>query len=256
EDGNPARANIKQALGSGFNSLVHSLCAMSALRRSGLRTASTATKPCQGDSSEVYLITSSIHTDHRGTMVLATLFNESTAWPIVVRHESEKTTWPIMRVVGRTVTESYGSELRYYSSELSSGLALYRPMASADNTSGPAPQRKERCTIQCALSLKEEKSSYLRAVLSTTSISSHARSVNNSGFVQNSVSLTPYVPPSKTDYEILFQPLFDKYFNPTPRAVSLVLAAVAALRAVDSAGLPSSTTIDQDVPSASTSPTI
>ncbi|GKF41525.1 hypothetical protein Tco_0124867 [Tanacetum coccineum] len=30
---------------------------------------------------------------------------------------------------------------------------------SADKTSGPAPQRKERCTLQCALSLKEEKSS-------------------------------------------------------------------------------------------------
>ncbi|GJS76036.1 hypothetical protein Tco_0725917 [Tanacetum coccineum] len=45
-------------------------------------------------------------------------------------------------------------------------------------SAGPVPQRKERCTLQCALSLKEEKSSYLRAVLSTTFISSHARSVN------------------------------------------------------------------------------
>ncbi|GJU66610.1 retrovirus-related pol polyprotein from transposon TNT 1-94 [Tanacetum coccineum] len=32
-------------------------------------------------------------------------------------------------------------------------------MASADNTLGPAPQRKERCTLQCTLSSKEEKSS-------------------------------------------------------------------------------------------------
>ncbi|GJU88755.1 hypothetical protein Tco_1301178 [Tanacetum coccineum] len=30
---------------------------------------------------------------------------------------------------------------------------------SADNTSGPVPQRKQRCTLQCALSSKEEKSS-------------------------------------------------------------------------------------------------
>ncbi|GKD58423.1 hypothetical protein Tco_1295932 [Tanacetum coccineum] len=30
---------------------------------------------------------------------------------------------------------------------------------SADDTSGPAPQRKEKCTIRCALSSKEEKSS-------------------------------------------------------------------------------------------------
>nr|GEU99096.1 integrase, catalytic region, zinc finger, CCHC-type, peptidase aspartic, catalytic [Tanacetum cinerariifolium] len=77
EDGNPARANIKQALGSGFNSLVYSFCALSTLRRFGLRTASTAAKPCQGDSLEFYLITGSIYTDQRGTVVLATLFNES-----------------------------------------------------------------------------------------------------------------------------------------------------------------------------------
>ncbi|GJZ11510.1 hypothetical protein Tco_0546269 [Tanacetum coccineum] len=40
-----------------FNSLVHSLRALSTLRRSGLRTASTVVKPCQGYSSEFYLIT-------------------------------------------------------------------------------------------------------------------------------------------------------------------------------------------------------
>ncbi|GJU96926.1 hypothetical protein Tco_1326197, partial [Tanacetum coccineum] len=40
-----------------FNSLVHSLRALSTLRRSGLRTASAAAKPCQGDSLEFYLIT-------------------------------------------------------------------------------------------------------------------------------------------------------------------------------------------------------
>ncbi|GJT59332.1 14-3-3 protein [Tanacetum coccineum] len=33
-------------------------------------------------------------------------------------------------------------------------------MASVDISSGPVPQRKERCTLQCALSSKEEKSSY------------------------------------------------------------------------------------------------
>nr|GEV61886.1 hypothetical protein [Tanacetum cinerariifolium] len=60
-----------------FNSLVHSSHALSALRRSGLRMASTAAKPCQGHSSKFYLITDSIHTDQRGTVVLATLFNES-----------------------------------------------------------------------------------------------------------------------------------------------------------------------------------
>ncbi|GJX39276.1 reverse transcriptase domain-containing protein [Tanacetum coccineum] len=70
----------------------------------------------------------------------------------------------------------------------------------------------------------------------------------SSGLVQNPVSPTPYVPPSKKDYEILFQLLFDEYFNPPPRAVSPDPVAVAAPRAVDPADSPSSTTIDQDVP--------
>nr|GEW89469.1 hypothetical protein [Tanacetum cinerariifolium] len=96
-------------------------------------------------------------------------------------------------------------------------------MASADNTSVVSPQSKERCTLQCVLSLKEEKASYLRAVLSTTSISSHARSVNNSrpdpqlltpgtissGFVPQPPSPTPNVPPTKNDWDTLLYPMFD-----------------------------------------------
>ncbi|GJT43086.1 hypothetical protein Tco_0951801 [Tanacetum coccineum] len=46
------------------------------------------------------------------------------------------------------------------------------------------------------------------------------------------------------DYEILFQLLFDEYFNPPPRAVSPDPVTVAAPRAVDPADSPSSTTID------------
>ncbi|GJU08888.1 hypothetical protein Tco_1125318 [Tanacetum coccineum] len=46
-----------------FNSLVHSLRALSTLRCSGLRTASTAAKPCQEDSSEFCLITCRILDD-------------------------------------------------------------------------------------------------------------------------------------------------------------------------------------------------
>nr|GEY92156.1 hypothetical protein [Tanacetum cinerariifolium] len=46
----------------GFNSLAHSLRALSALRRFSLRTTSTAAKPCQGDSLEFYLITGRIPT--------------------------------------------------------------------------------------------------------------------------------------------------------------------------------------------------
>ncbi|GKA60093.1 hypothetical protein Tco_0759406 [Tanacetum coccineum] len=53
---------------------------------------------------------------------------------------------------------------------------------------------------------------------------------------------------------LCFQPLFDEYFNPPPSVVSPVLA-VAAPEPVDSTGTPSSTKIDQDTPSLSTSQT-
>nr|GEW05301.1 hypothetical protein [Tanacetum cinerariifolium] len=50
----------------------------------------------------------------------------------------------------------------------------------------------------------------------------------SSRLIQNPVSPTPYVLPSKKDYEILFQPLFDEYFIPPPRTISLDPVAVAA----------------------------
>ncbi|GJV84046.1 retrovirus-related pol polyprotein from transposon TNT 1-94 [Tanacetum coccineum] len=76
----------------------------------------------------------------------------------------------------------------------------------------------------------------------------------SSGLVQNISSLTPYVPPTKNDWKILFQPMFDEYLSPPP-SVDLQVPAVIAPEPVVSTGTPSSTTIDQDAPSTSTSQT-
>ncbi|GJT56146.1 retrovirus-related pol polyprotein from transposon TNT 1-94 [Tanacetum coccineum] len=65
---------------------------------------------------------------------------------------------------------------------------------------------------------------------------------------------TPYVPPTKKDWDTLFQPMFDEYLNPPPSVASPV-PAVVALDPVDSIDTPSSTTFDQDAPSSSTSQT-
>nr|GEW25149.1 hypothetical protein [Tanacetum cinerariifolium] len=74
------------------------------------------------------------------------------------------------------------------------------------------------------------------------------------GLVQNLVSSKLYVPPSKKDYDILCQPLFEEYFQPPSRVVSHMLSAAAQLFD-DTTGTPSPTIIVQDVPSVSTSPT-
>ncbi|GKA43677.1 retrovirus-related pol polyprotein from transposon TNT 1-94 [Tanacetum coccineum] len=71
------------------------------------------------------------------------------------------------------------------------------------------------------------------------------------GLVPNPVSQQPCIPPNKDDWDHLFQPIFDEYFNPPSISVSPVQEVVAP-RAVDLADSHVSTSIDQDAPSLST----
>ncbi|GJR93352.1 retrovirus-related pol polyprotein from transposon TNT 1-94 [Tanacetum coccineum] len=81
----------------------------------------------------------------------------------------------------------------------------------------------------------------------------------SSGLVPNPTLSTPFVPPTRTDWDTLFQPLFDALFNPSPSVVSpdpkvvALVLKVVALAPTDSTGTPSSTIIDQDAPSLSSS---
>nr|GEV83975.1 uncharacterized mitochondrial protein AtMg00810-like [Tanacetum cinerariifolium] len=68
--------------------------------------------------------------------------------------------------------------------------------------------------------------------------------------VPNLVSQQPCIPPNRDDWDHLFQPMFDEYFNPPTFVVSPVLVA-AAPRVVDLADSLLSTSIDQDAPLAS-----
>ncbi|GJX32130.1 integrase, catalytic region, zinc finger, CCHC-type containing protein, partial [Tanacetum coccineum] len=83
----------------------------------------------------------------------------------------------------------------------------------------------------------------------------------SSGLVPNPPPSTPFVPPSRTDWDMLFQPLFDELLNPPPSVdhptpeVVAPIDEVAALVPVVSTGSPSSTIVDQDAPSPSNSQT-
>ncbi|GJT44471.1 hypothetical protein Tco_0953186, partial [Tanacetum coccineum] len=112
---------------------------------------------------------------------------------------------------------------------ISSSLALQRHMASADNTSGPVPQSKERCTLQCALSLEEEKSSWL---------------------VPNHDPAISYVPPTNKELELLFQPMFDEYFK-SPIGDRQIPTTHAAHALVNPTVPSISISFDQDTPSGS-----
>ncbi|GKE13850.1 retrovirus-related pol polyprotein from transposon TNT 1-94, partial [Tanacetum coccineum] len=73
------------------------------------------------------------------------------------------------------------------------------------------------------------------------------------GLIPDHVPAALYVPPTNKDLEILFQLMFDEYFEP-PGVERLVPSAPAVQVLVVSAGTPSSTIINQDAPSTSYSP--
>ncbi|GJS96490.1 retrovirus-related pol polyprotein from transposon TNT 1-94 [Tanacetum coccineum] len=77
---------------------------------------------------------------------------------------------------------------------------------------------------------------------------------SSSGLIPNHVPQQPFNPPNIYDWDYLFQHMFNEYFNPPQSAISPIPVATAP-RVVEIAGSPSSTTIDQDVPSSSTSST-
>ncbi|GJS44956.1 retrovirus-related pol polyprotein from transposon TNT 1-94 [Tanacetum coccineum] len=75
----------------------------------------------------------------------------------------------------------------------------------------------------------------------------------SSGLVRNRAASTSAKPPTKNDWDLLFQIMFDEYFKP-PSAVSTPIFA-ATLLPPDTAGAsPSSTSIDKDAPSLRTLP--
>ncbi|GJW89275.1 retrovirus-related pol polyprotein from transposon TNT 1-94 [Tanacetum coccineum] len=83
----------------------------------------------------------------------------------------------------------------------------------------------------------------------------------SSRLVPNPSLSTPFVPPSRTDWDMLFQPLFDELLNPPPSVdhsapeVVAPIDEVAAPVPAISTSSPSSTTVDQDAPSPSNSQT-
>ncbi|GJX61756.1 hypothetical protein Tco_0294656 [Tanacetum coccineum] len=75
-----------------------------------------------------------------------------------------------------------------------------------------------------------------------------------SRLVPNQAASTSANPLSKNDLDLLFQLMFDEYFKQSPSAVSITISA-ATLPSPDTPGASFSTTIEQDAPSLSTSPT-
>nr|GFD18209.1 hypothetical protein [Tanacetum cinerariifolium] len=72
---------------------------------------------------------------------------------------------------------------------------------------------------------------------------------------QKSSSSTPYVPPLRNDWDLLFQPMFDELLNPPPSVYHQAAQDIAPIAKIipqvqaDSTVSPSSIMVDQDAPS-------
>nr|GEY34782.1 hypothetical protein [Tanacetum cinerariifolium] len=83
----------------------------------------------------------------------------------------------------------------------------------------------------------------------------------SSGLVPKPSSLTPYVPPTRNNWDLLFQSLFDELLTPppsvdpsAPEVIALIADVIPPVQ-VESTASPSSTTVDQDASSPSKSQT-
>nr|GEW71270.1 retrovirus-related Pol polyprotein from transposon TNT 1-94 [Tanacetum cinerariifolium] len=108
------------------------------------------------------------------------------------------------------------------------------------------------------LSLKQ---SHTTTISSGPALNETTPATISSGLVQKSYPSTSYVPPSRNDWDFLFQPMFDELLNPSPSVDHQAAEVIASIADVippvqaDSTGSPSSTTVDQDAPSPSKSHT-
>nr|GEW64736.1 hypothetical protein [Tanacetum cinerariifolium] len=79
----------------------------------------------------------------------------------------------------------------------------------------------------------------------------------SSRLVQTSSPSTSFVPPSRNNWDLLFQSMFDELLNPSPSVVNQAPEVIAPIAEVipsvhaNSTGSPSSTMVDQDAPSPS-----
>ncbi|GKF93501.1 retrovirus-related pol polyprotein from transposon TNT 1-94, partial [Tanacetum coccineum] len=73
-----------------------------------------------------------------------------------------------------------------------------------------------------------------------------------SGLVPNPAPSVPFVPPSRREWDLVFQQVFDELFSP-PDSVASPVPVVEAPAPIESTGSPSSTLVNQDALSPSTS---
>nr|GEU44525.1 hypothetical protein [Tanacetum cinerariifolium] len=106
----------------------------------------------------------------------------------------------------------------------------------------------------CLLSKATKTKSWLWHRRSGPALNEMTPATISSGLVQKSSPSTSYVPPSRNDWDLLFQPMFNELLNPPPSVDNQAAKVIASIADVIppiqpvSIGSPSLMTVDQDAP--------
>ncbi|GKB81538.1 retrovirus-related pol polyprotein from transposon TNT 1-94 [Tanacetum coccineum] len=122
-------------------------------------------------------------------------------------------------------------------------------------------ERRNRTLIEAARTIFESAAMSSENSSSGPALHDMTPATISSGLMPNPPPSTPFVPPSRTDWDMLFQPLYDELLNPppivdhpSPKVVAPIDEVAAPVPAVLT-GSPSSTTADQGHTSPSNSQT-
>nr|GEX71402.1 hypothetical protein [Tanacetum cinerariifolium] len=181
---------------------------------------------------------------------------------------------PVRRIRTDNGTEFVNQTLRDYYKEV--GISHETSVARSPHQNGVV-ERRNRTLIEAARTILRMSFytvnfptyhssmcsvlSAIRQMIFRTHVNEMTPGTISSGLVPTSSPSTSYVPPSRNKWDLLFQPMFDELLNPLPSVVNQAPEAIAPIVEVilpvnaDSTGSPSSTTVEQDAPSTSNSPT-
>ncbi|GJW87669.1 retrovirus-related pol polyprotein from transposon TNT 1-94 [Tanacetum coccineum] len=159
---------------------------------------------------------------------------------------------PVRRIKTDNGTKFVNQTLREYYEKV--GISHETSVARSPQQNGVV-ERRNRMLIEAARTMLIYAKALLFLWAEAVATALGTPSTISSRLVAKPPSInTGFVPPSRTDWDILFQPMFDELLTPpsvdlpSPEVIAPIDEVVAPVLAV-STGSPSSTTVDQDAPS-------
>nr|GEU89873.1 hypothetical protein [Tanacetum cinerariifolium] len=163
---------------------------------------------------------------------------------------------PVRRIRTDNETEFVNQTLREYYKKV--GISHKTSVASSPHQNGKQllPHITPKAVPSYVFIMEKHHLTAMASEHSSSELTLHEMTpaTISSGLMPNPPPSTPFVPPFRTDWDLLFQPSFDELLTPPPSVdhpapeVIAPIAEVVAPEPDASTGLPSSTTVDQDAP--------